>query len=66
VAVIAIGHAHAAQERRYRFRDAGACYSIPDADTRAVCLALARRDPGMCYAVEDYVRRTQCLADARR
>lgn len=47
-------------------RDAGACYSIPDADTRAMCLAFVRRDPGMCYAIQDPVLRAQCGADVRR
>jgi hypothetical protein len=48
-----------------RAADAAACYAIGDADSRAACLAKARRDPGMCYAVQRADLRAQCLAETR-
>ena len=58
VLLVLVGGAHAA--------DAGACYSIPDHDARAWCLARAHKDPSRCYSVQDASKRAECLAEVRR
>lgn len=46
--------------------DASACYTIADADRRAVCLAKARKDASHCYAVQDAGLRAECRAEVGR
>lgn len=55
--MIAAGSAQAA--------DAGACYTISNADSRAFCLARARGKPSMCYAIQAADMRAACLAEVR-
>lgn len=45
--------------------DAGACYTISNADSRAYCLAKARGEPSMCYAIQAADMRAACLAEVR-
>jgi hypothetical protein len=45
--------------------DAGACYTISNADSRAFCLARARGEPSMCYAIQAADMRAACLAEVR-
>ncbi len=45
--------------------DAGACYMISNADSRAFCLAKARGEPSMCYAIQATDMRAACLAEVR-
>lgn len=45
--------------------DAGACYAISNADSRAYCLAKARGEPSMCYAIQAADMRAACLAEVR-
>ncbi len=45
--------------------DAGACYTISNADSRAYCLAKARGEPSMCYAIQAADMRASCLAEVR-
>lgn len=46
--------------------DAGACYSVHDADARAYCLARAHSNPSMCYSVQRADLRSMCLAEVRQ
>lgn len=46
--------------------DASACYTIADADGRALCLARARKDPGTCYTIQQPGLRSRCLAEVRK
>ena len=57
-AAILSGAAHAA--------DAGACYTISDADARTYCLARAHREPATCYAILRPDMRAMCLAEVRK
>lgn len=43
-----------------------ACYSVQDADARAMCLARAHREPGRCYSIQRADLRAQCLAEVRQ
>lgn len=45
---------------------AGACYSITDADARTVCLAKAHGNSSLCYSVKDVGKRAQCLAEVKK
>lgn len=45
--------------------DAGACYSIGDADARTYCLAKTRQNSSMCYAIQRADMRAACLAEVR-
>lgn len=53
------------QSRADSAADAAACYTINDADSRAICLAKAHKDPGRCYSVQAADKRAQCLAEVR-
>lgn len=59
---VAPGHAEVVVVRG----DAGACYSIPDADARSFCLARVHRNPGHCYSIKDSGMRAQCFAEVRK
>lgn len=49
-----------------RANDAGTCYTISDADARALCLARAHRNIGMCYSIQEPSLRAQCRAEVAR
>lgn len=49
-----------------RSENAGACYTVGDADARAYCLARAHKDPGRCYAIQRPDTRSACLAEVRK
>lgn len=46
--------------------NAGACYTIDNADARNYCLAKARKEPSMCYTIQSSSIRSQCLAEVRK
>lgn len=45
---------------------AAACYTLPDADARAMCRAKALREPAHCAAIQKPDMRAQCRAEALR
>lgn len=47
-------------------QDAGACYSIQDADARSYCIARARGESSQCYTIQRPDLRSQCLAEVQR
>ena len=46
--------------------DAGACYTVQDADARTYCLARAHSEPAQCYAIQKADMRSKCLAEVRK
>lgn len=58
--------AAAKKQNAGRAADAGACYAVPDVDTRTFCLAKAHNDLGRCYSIGRADVRAMCLAEVRR
>jgi hypothetical protein len=53
------------EQQKQASNNAGACYSIANADSRAMCLAVEHRDPGRCYSIADPDTRALCRAKVK-
>ena len=47
-------------------RQAGACYTIHNADARAYCLAKAHRSPSYCSSIQNADLRAECRATVQQ